>query len=295
MNEIASPGDLATLMTAPDFHGLLVLALESRRASELATIVSRLGGRPIVAPALREVPLESQAEARACVEAIARGEVDVVILLTGVGTRALLAIADDAGRREAFVAGLGRTRVVARGPKPMAVLREIGVPAWILVREPNTWRELVAALDARAGEFNLAGARVVVQEYGAPSPELSAALVERGAQVVAAPVYRWELPEDLEPLRAAVAAIERGEVDVLVLTSGVQFAHLWRVAGEQGAEQTLARALPRLVIASIGPTTSSEIRRRGFVPDIEASQPRMGMLVTEAAARAGALLEAKRR
>jgi uroporphyrinogen-III synthase len=41
-----------------------------------------------------------------------------------------------------------------------------------------------------------------------------------------------------------------------------------------------------MVVASIGPTTSDELRRRGVPPDLEASRPKMGVLVTEAAAQA---------
>jgi len=41
------------------FTGLRVLALESRRAAELAKLISTYGGEPVVAPAMREVPLDS--------------------------------------------------------------------------------------------------------------------------------------------------------------------------------------------------------------------------------------------
>ena len=43
----------------PNFNGLRVLSLESCRATELASLITTFGGRPLVAPALREVPLES--------------------------------------------------------------------------------------------------------------------------------------------------------------------------------------------------------------------------------------------
>src|ERR1051325_10985650 len=66
-----------------------VLVLESRRAQELASLVTTYGGDPLVAPSMREVPLESNTEAVACAEALERGECDLLILLTGVGTRTL--------------------------------------------------------------------------------------------------------------------------------------------------------------------------------------------------------------
>jgi hypothetical protein len=110
-------------VSKPDFQGLNVLVLESRRSREMAALVTTYGGRPVVAPALREVPIESNTKALAFADALIRGEFDVVVLLTGVGTRALLDVVSEAGRREAFVAALGRTKVAVRGPKPLGVIR----------------------------------------------------------------------------------------------------------------------------------------------------------------------------
>jgi len=276
----------------PSFQDLSVLVLESRRSTEMAALVTTYGGRPVVAPALREVPLESNPDALACAAALLRGEYDVVILLTGVGTRALLDVASTTHPREAFVAALAKTKVVARGPKPMAVLRELQVPAWVAVPEPNTWRELLAALDATAEP--LAGRRVAVQEYGKSNPELLRGLEARGARVTRVPVYRWALPADVGPLRAAVTAIARGELDVALFTTSVQVAHLMEVAGSMGQADAVREGLRRMVVASIGPTTSEELTGQGIAADLEASHPRMGVLVRDAAERSPELRRLKR-
>ena len=232
-------------MTLPSFGGLRVLALESRRATEIGTLITTFGGEPRVAPSLREVPLDTNTEALEFAAALMRDEFDIVVFLTGVGARALTTVVEAAYPRDAFVAALARTKVAARGPKPVAVLRELQVPVWVTAPEPNTWRELVAAIDARAGERPLAGARVAVQEYGVSNLELLDALRARGARVTPVPVYQWTLPEDLQPLHDAVTAVTRGEVDVLILTSGVQLAHLFQIADGMGLEQDLLQGLRR--------------------------------------------------
>jgi uroporphyrinogen-III synthase len=221
-------------------------------------------------------------------------EFDLVVFLTGVGARALMKVVEAACPRDAFAAALARTKVAARGPKPVAVLRELQVPVWVTAPEPNTWRELIASLDARAAELSLSGARVAVQEYGVSNLELLNALRGRGAQVTPVPVYQWTLPEDVQPLQDAVTAVTQGEVEIVILTSGVQLAHLFQIAGSMGLEAPLLRALQRSVLASIGPTTSEEIARRGLIPDLEASHPKMGVLVREAAERSPDLIRAKR-
>jgi uroporphyrinogen-III synthase len=223
-----------------------------------------------------------------------RGELDVVIFLTGVGTRALVNAIEPRYSRDAFAAALARTKVVARGPKPLAALRELKVPVWIAVPEPNTWHELVTAIDARSGERPLGGARVAVQEYGVSNTELLDALRERGAGITRVPVYRWALPEDVEPLKSAVSAIARGEVDVVVFTTSVQVVHLWQIVREMHLEAEVKRGLARMAIASIGPSTSEELRRHGLAPDVEPSHPKIGFLVRELAEQSAAVLRSKR-
>jgi uroporphyrinogen-III synthase len=276
------------------FDGLRVLVLESRRARELATLVTTFGGAPVSAPSMREVPLESNTEALEFADALERGAFDLVILLTGVGTKALIAAVERVrGRRDSFIEALGRTKIVARGPKPVAVLREVQLSPWLTAPEPNTWREILAALDGRQRELPLKGLRVAVQEYGVSNPELLAALRDRGAIVTAVPVYQWALPEDLEPLREACRMLGKSEIDVVLFTTATQVVHLLKVADTMQLRQDVVDGLRKAVVASIGPTTSEELREHGMVPDVEASHPKMGFLVREAADRAGDLLRAK--
>src|SRR5437879_13169297 len=109
------------------FGGLRVLALESRRAAEIAKLIATYGGQPSVAPSMREVPLDSNTEALGFAGILLAGEFDMVVFLTGVGARALLAIVEKAYHRADYVAALQHVKVVARGPKPVAALREIGI------------------------------------------------------------------------------------------------------------------------------------------------------------------------
>ena len=261
----------------------------------MASIISSYGGQPISAPSMREVPLDSNPDAIAFADALARDEFELVILLTGVGTRALVAVVEQArGSRDAFVSALGRTKVLARGPKPVAVLRELALTPWLTAPEPNTWREVLSALDDKQGEFTLSGTRVAVQEYGASNPDLLAGLEARGARVTRVPVYQWALPEDLAPLEAAVRAIAAGHIDVALFTTATQVVHLLKVADSMGMGDAVRRGLTTCVLASIGPTTSEEMREQGIAPDMEPTHPKMGFLVREAAEQAAQILHRKR-
>jgi uroporphyrinogen-III synthase len=276
------------------FQGLRVLSLESRRAREMAQLIANSGGQPTVAPATRDVPMDDKSDALKFVHALREGRVDMIIFLTGVGTRVLAQAADTVCPREEFVAALSKTTVIARGPKPVAALRELGVPIAATVPEPNTWRELFELLDARRDEFPLRGRTVAVQEYGVPAPELLAGLAERGAQVMPVRIYEWSLPEDTAPLREAVQAVIRGEIDVLLITAGVQVRHFLQIAGELNLSADLIRALSRVVVGSIGPVASTELRQQGIAVDLEPSHPKMGFLVQETAQQSAVLIQSKR-
>jgi len=275
--------------------GLRVLCLESRRAQEMAKLIANYGGEAIVAPSMQEVTLEDNPEALNFARKLAEGGFEIVIFLTGVGTRALARLVEAQDLRQKFVDALRRVKVVARGPKPMAVLAELGVPVSVAVPEPNTWRELLAALDARKDSIPLPGSRVAVQEYGATNVELLAGLQERGAIVTRVPVYEWALPADTGPLRDSVEAIVNGRIDLAFFTTSVQVQHLLRIAADMQVEESLRRAFRRIVVGSIGPMTSQALRQNGLPVDFEPEHPKMGFLVAEAADRGRDLVEDKRR
>jgi uroporphyrinogen-III synthase len=273
-------------------NGLRVVSFESRRSVEVAELIRNYGGGPIQAPSLREVPLADQYEALAFGEALLAGQQDVLILLTGVGTRLLITTLATRWPREEVVAALGRLTLVCRGPKPVAALKEVGLAPTLAVPEPNTWRDLLAELDRN---LSIGGTRVGVQEYGARNEELLVGLRQRGARVTAVPLYAWALPEDTAPLQAAIEQVVAGEVEVALFTSATQVDHVFRVAVELGRADALQDAFRRrTVVASIGPITSAALQEHEVEPDLHPEHPKIGHLVAEVARRATELIERKR-
>jgi uroporphyrinogen decarboxylase len=193
--------------------------------------------------------------------------------------------------RERFLAAVSDVKSVARGPKPLAVLRELGISPTISVPEPNTWRELLATLDAQLPVANLV---VGLQEYGVSNRSLIAGLEARGATVDAIHVYDWALPEDCGPFEQNIRRIAAGEIDVAMFTSGNQVFNLIKLADELGLADEVRAGFRNVVVASIGPTTSEILRNEELPVDMEPSHPKMGHLVNEAAERAAEILARKR-
>jgi len=263
------------------FAGMRVVAFESRRAAEIAELIRKQQGDPLVAPAMREAPLADDHAAFQFAARLFAGEFDMVVLLTGVGTRQLSRLLATRYEPAAFADALRRVTVVARGPKPVAALREMGLSPAVTAPEPNTWRELVAAIAGRPER------RIAVQEYGRSNPELLDSLRARGAEVTAVRIYRYALPENAEPLREAARRLANREFHVALFTTAVQIDHLMRVAQEQAIEAAALAGLRQCLVASIGPTTTEALEEFGIHPALEPSHPKMGLLVMEAAARAG--------
>lgn len=269
---------------------LRVLTLESRKAKDMETLILREEGIPMVAPSVQERAHEDNQIGIKFVEQLEAGAFDMVILMTGVGLAFLRDVVILQMPVERLSAALGRTTIVARGPKPIGILRQLGLQAHLTIGEPNTWREIVAALADRPER------RIAVQEYGRPNAEMNAALEKLGATVTPIALYKWELPDDLEPLRAAARALAKGECDVVLFTSSIQLDHLYEVAGQLGIHAEVQRALrSQVAIASIGPVMTDSLTAKGLPVDIIPRHPKMWALVKAAAEQAQDVLANKRR
>jgi uroporphyrinogen-III synthase len=129
------------------------------------------------------------------------------VILTGVGLRTLVDTLSQTCPPDRLAALLASTTLVARGPKPVAALRQLSLIPQVRAPEPNTSHELLSALDIEAP---VGGRRVAVLEYGVANDELVAGLESRGGNVLRVPLYRWALPKDTGPLRDAVSRLAQG-------------------------------------------------------------------------------------
>ena len=272
------------------FSGLAVAAFESRMAMEMARLIERYSGQPFVVPALREIPIQNNSAASRFGAKLIDGQVDVLILMTGIGTTTLFDILRLRHPLSSIMARLKQTAIVARGPKPVAVLKTLGFTPTLTVPEPNTWVEVVSTLD----EYRpVKGLRVAVQEYGTSNPDLLEALKQRGAEVFPVPIYRWALPEDTGPLKQVLSQIIAGNIQVMLVTNAAQIDHVMQLLEQEGPTMQFKEACRKIIVASIGPTASERLRHYDLPIDFEPSHPKMGVLVKEIAEQVYPLLQAK--
>ena len=275
-----------------DFHGLRVLSFESRMAAEMSRLIRRHAGEPLVVPAVREIPIPLQdngAVFRLGVKLILH-QIDIVILMTGVGTKTLFDVLQTRYPLAEIIEALKKTILVTRGPKPLAVLKAMGVEANITVPEPNTWHDVIATLDYYRP---VQGLKIAIQEYGVSKPEMIEDLKKRGADVFSVPIYRWALPEDTGPLQAAIGQVASGGCDAMLITNAAQIDHVMQLAEGSSLTEAFREGCRRIVVASIGPTASEGLKHHDLPVDFEPSHPKMGILVKELSENVHALRQAK--
>jgi uroporphyrinogen-III synthase len=203
-----------------------VALLEARMSNELARLIEKHGGAPLSVPALREGTRSCTDDVSELLNELDGGRYEIVLFMTGVAVSLLFEIAEQLGRRADLVGSLRRVTTVCRGPKPIAALRGFGVPPTLAAREPFTSAELLDAL----ADFEIAGSRVLLFNYGERSETLAETLLARRVDLREFWLYRWQLPEDQSGLESLVRRTVAREVDALAITCQIQFRHLFQVA-----------------------------------------------------------------
>jgi uroporphyrinogen-III synthase len=255
-----------------------IALLESRRSAELASLVRRLGGIPMSAPAVVEVPRLD--DFRTFIDGLTQRRFSLAIFLTGVGVTTLL---DEAGRRKCkdeAIRALRETTIAVRGPKPLVALKRFGLRASIGTARPHTSAELLAAL----ATVDVSGRGVLLVHYGERNVEIAGELRRRGARLEEVCPYEWTLPDDTTGMADVVRAATSHRLDALLFTSQVQCRHLFEVAAEMGVTESLIASLNRdVVVGAIGPVCAARLRVLGVTADVIPDAANMPALLSAVA------------
>jgi uroporphyrinogen-III synthase len=120
-----------------------------------------------------------------------------------------------------------------------------------------------------------------VQLHGEPLPDLVEALHAAGADVIEVPVYRWEGPEDDQPLRRLVEATATATLDCVTFTSAPAAVSFLRTADELGCRANVVTALKGPVLAAAVGNVTAEPLLRHDIPVVLPARFRLGALVRE--------------
>jgi uroporphyrinogen III methyltransferase / synthase len=254
-------------------HGRTVAVTRARaQASSLTERLSELGAEVVEVPAIRVQARIRDPEVRAAVEALARGEYDIVCLTSPNGAELLL----EALAREALDArALAGATIAAIGPGTAQALAERGLKADIVPEQ-----SIAEALAEELEKMPLEKKRVLVARASEARALLPTRLEHAGAQVDVIALYDT-IREDLDEERLAALA----GADYVTFTSSSTVRYLIEALGGIDRFPRAAR------VVSIGPITSSTARDLGLEVDVEADrhdiEGLVEALVADALAREG--------
>jgi uroporphyrinogen-III synthase len=238
-------------------QGRTVALAEGRQLEELAHMLDQEGAHVQRCPMISIVDAPDPAPVESWLREVIAGPMALLILMTGEAVRRLVGCAERAGLRDDFLAALARISTLIRGPKPAQALKEFGLAPTRIAQSPTTDGIIASLRDDK-----LAGQVVGVTRFGDVNVTLEDFLQSAGAIVRPVMPYVYAPGADEDRVAALIAALERGEIDVLVLTSSPQVDRLFEVADRRGLHGALAHGLQKTRVAAIGPIVADAMSRR---------------------------------
>lgn len=257
--------------------GFRIGVTAARKADEQVALLRRRGASVQWAAALSLEPNRVDlGELLAATMEVVAAPVDLFLATTGVGMRAWLDAATEAGLYDDLVAALDAAEILARGPKSVGVLRRHGLRE-LWSPESECFEDVLAHLRGR----DLTGKRIVVQEHGQSLSMAAHALRRQGASVLTVPIYRVESADDPEPMFGLIDLIADRKLDAVTFTSAPAVAALMEAATSVGRRDDVVSAFQSDVIAScVGPVTAAAFEMWG-VPTIFPDRSRLAGMIKQ--------------
>lgn len=273
-------------MPLGSLSGFTIAVTADRRSEEQASLIARRGGDVLHGPVIKTLPLGDEGGTREATQSLIDEPPDVVVFSTALGVRGWFSAAAGLGIEEELFAALGPAEVVARGRKAVGAIVSAGLVEDVPFSSP-TYQAIVEAFRERSPvRADGSPVRVAVQLDGEDSGGLHHHLTDLGFDVVAVPVYRWHLPDDLAPAHRVVAAVADGRVDAVSFTSAHAVANFTAIAASLGVlDQVRASCRSgRVAVVCVGPVTAARAASLGLDGRVEPTQPRLGAMVARLAA-----------
>ncbi len=248
-----------------------------RRFDDIDKLVAKQGGEAVSRPMMRSAPLDDP-ETTAAVLKVCDEGCDWLVLVTGMGTRAMVKVAESLGRQHDLLRQMKQAKIAARGYKTVKALKELELKP-VVQDDDGTTEGLRRQLEP----YNFTGAKVAFKLHGERVPELTQWLESKGASVYEIPLYRYQPPSDTE-VQTLLDEIFSGQLDAVAFTSNTQVNYLFAVAERFGRAAALRDAFAGVTqkpvqAVSVGHMTSAALRGAGVTNIVQPEHERMGAMI----------------
>lgn len=275
-------------MSVGPLAGYTIGVTADRRWEEQAELLERRGAKVQHGPSIRTLPLADEEAMRDATQRVVADPPDVVVLITGLGTRGWFAAAESLGLGEALHDALLGARIYARGPKAAGAAITAGLELEWKAPEARSMEIVDRLLDEYPADRRRS-CRVVVQLDGSDDTGICDRLAAEGFDLVAVPVYRWKLPVDTAPALRLTQAVADGTVDAVTFTAGPAIANFVLLAEEQGCLEAMLASFNEGVVTAVcvGPVCGAKANSLGIERTLLPTHPRLGAMVQACAANFG--------
>ena len=266
--------DVTTAPLGP-LTGYTIGVTACRRADEQIELLERKGASVVHGAAIQTHPLFAEADLAAATRAVVEEPPDFTLLSTGIGVRAWFEAAESLDLADGLLDALGRSTVIARGPKAHGAAVTNGLQVdW------QTPSGRASEMVDHLASIGVEGSRVAVQLDGASGAPLAKAVVEIGAAAVAVPVYEWTMPADTTGAERLVEAMIDGRLDGITFTARPQVENLLTIAERMGvADRLLAALAGPVTVVCVGPVCASALTDLGLPAPVQPERYRLGSMV----------------
>lgn len=270
---------------APRLAGRTVAVTAERRSTEQVDLLENRGATVVHVPTLHTVDLRDDAGLRARTAEVIAEPPEWTVATTGFGMKLWFEAADAWGLGEALVDAIGRSKVVARGPKARSACRARGLD--VMWQAPE--ESMAAVVQWLGAQEDVVGARLVLQLFDAGDQPALAAVAALTGKVVEVPLYRWQRPDDEASVLDLVRRIIVGEIDAVTFTSQPALRFLVDIAAGAGLADELVAACNdgRTLPVCIGPVCAEAAVDAGITTSIWPEPWRLVPMVKLVEARLG--------
>ena len=274
--------------------GLTIAVTGSRRASELAHLISNMGGTPYIAPTIGIVARNAtDTNAKSFIETAK--EVDYVVFMTGPGVFALMEMAEKINLKDDLIQTLKKKTIVARSPKPKGALQKFGLTAKIT--PADTHDNTADGIAKEMLKHDMKGKRVAVLWHGLQEKALKQKLEKAGAKVSDFQVYDYALtlskdgakvlssmgfqyvvPDEKKVVKL-IEDMAAGKIHAITFTSPPSAGNFFAIAKKNQMTDVMKKAMQKVVVAAVGLPTANAIERNGVSVDVMPEVYKMGPMM----------------
>ncbi|MCW4047613.1 MAG: uroporphyrinogen-III synthase [Candidatus Bathyarchaeota archaeon] len=234
------------------------------QVEEAADLIEKRGGTPYCIPTIEIRAPKDLSPIRQFVEELAKGQVDYVIFMSVNGVRYLLSAAEDLGMQTTVKNGLGKTTIVAVGPRTAEELKANQIHV-SLVPTKYTSEGILESFRL----LDVAGKRIYIPRTPAASPALTEKLRSMGALVKEVYVYESGIPADNGLAEKFIRNLAASKIHAIIFGSSLCVTNLFRMLANLVPAESLRNLLNKQVtVVAIGPVTAETLGKLGVKVDV---------------------------